>query len=110
MLYDELIKQLPMEMGELLEEAKVEFRRWHFEQTWKYKNALNATYQNIRQLEGKYKEEKDTKEVVNDKATTKEVKQVSLLEEDEDETTPIRKLIRKHEVVDLTSIGKAKEQ
>jgi hypothetical protein len=33
-----------------------------------------------------------------------------LLEEDEDETTPIEKLIRKQEVVDHVGIGKAKEQ
>lgn len=110
MLYDELIKQFPMEMGELLEEAKVEFRRWHFKQTWKYTNALNSTYENIRQLKGKYKEEEDTQEIVSEEATRQEVKQVSLLEEDKDETMPIRKLIRKQEVVDPTSIGKAKEQ
>ncbi len=30
-LYDELIERLPMEMGELLEEARVTFKRWHFE-------------------------------------------------------------------------------
>jgi hypothetical protein len=33
MLYEKFIKQLPMEMGELLEEAKIKFRMWHFEQT-----------------------------------------------------------------------------
>ncbi len=60
MLYVELIKQFPLEMGELLEEAKMEFRKWQFKQTWKYTNALNATYENIWQLEGKYKEEEDT--------------------------------------------------
>jgi hypothetical protein len=31
-LYDELVKQFPKEMDELLEEAKVKFRKWHFEQ------------------------------------------------------------------------------
>ncbi len=31
MLYDKFIQQLPVEMGEHLEEARVEFRRWHFE-------------------------------------------------------------------------------
>jgi hypothetical protein len=30
-LYDELVKQLPIEMGELLEEVRSEFRSWHFE-------------------------------------------------------------------------------
>jgi uncharacterized protein YdaL len=42
MLYDELIKQLPTEMGELLEEIRVEFKRWHFEQIGKYTNAFNV--------------------------------------------------------------------
>ncbi len=98
-----------MEMDELLEEAKVEFKRWHFKQTWKYTNAFNATYENIRQLEGKYKEEEDTKEVVNEEVTREEEKQISLLEEDEDEKTPIRKLIRKQEVVYPTSISKTKK-
>jgi hypothetical protein len=109
MLYDELIKRLLIEIGELLEEAKMEFRRWHFEQTWKYKNPFNATYENIRQLEGKYKEEEDTKEVVSEETTREEAKQISLLEEDEDEKTSIKKLIRKWEVVDPTSISKTKK-
>jgi hypothetical protein len=29
-LYDELIKQFPTEMGELLEEVRAKFRSWHF--------------------------------------------------------------------------------
>jgi hypothetical protein len=109
MLYDKLIEQFPMEMGELLEEAIIEFKRWHFEQIGKYTSALNAAYENIRQLEGKYEEEK-TNEVVSEEATREEVKQASLLEKDEDETTPIRKLIRKQEVVDPIGTNKVKEQ
>jgi hypothetical protein len=50
-LYDELIEQLLMEMGELLEEDRVEFRGWHFEQIRKYTNALDATYEHIWQLD-----------------------------------------------------------
>jgi hypothetical protein len=41
MLYDKLIKQLLMELGELLEEARVKCRRWHFKQTRKYTSALD---------------------------------------------------------------------
>jgi hypothetical protein len=37
------------------------------------------------------------------------VKQVFLSKEDRDETTPIEKFIRKHEVVDPTGIVKAKK-
>jgi hypothetical protein len=44
-LYDEL--QLPIKMGEFLEEAKTEFRRCHFEQIGKGTNALDATYECI---------------------------------------------------------------
>jgi hypothetical protein len=46
-LYDELIEQLPMEMGELLEEARTKFRRWHFEQIGKYNNAFDVAYEHI---------------------------------------------------------------
>ncbi len=46
-LYDELIEQLLMEMGELLEEARAKFRRWHFEQTGKYNNAFDVAYERI---------------------------------------------------------------
>jgi len=35
-LYDELVKQLPIEMGDLLEEAIIEFRKWHFKQIGKW--------------------------------------------------------------------------
>ncbi len=97
-----------MEMGELLEEAKIKFKRWHFEQTWKYINV--AAYESIWQLEGKYKEEENTKEIVSEEATRENVKQVYLLEKDEDETMPIEKSIRKQEVVDPTCTSKAKEQ
>ncbi len=38
MLYDKFIKQFLIEMGELLEEAKVEFLKWHFKQKGKYTN------------------------------------------------------------------------
>jgi len=31
MLYDELIKQFPTEMGELLEEVRTKFKSWQFE-------------------------------------------------------------------------------
>ncbi|CAM6013224.1 unnamed protein product [Sphagnum balticum] len=35
-LHDELVQQLPIEMGELFEEAIIEFRKWHFKQTGKW--------------------------------------------------------------------------
>jgi len=60
MLYDELVEQLPIEMGELLEEDRTKFRRWHFEQTRKYTSALDVAYEHIQQLEEKDKEEEDT--------------------------------------------------
>jgi hypothetical protein len=62
MLYDELIKQLPMELGELLEEARVECKRWHFKQIRKYTSALDVAYECIRQLEEKDKKEEDIEE------------------------------------------------
>jgi hypothetical protein len=46
-LHDELKEQLPMEMGELLEEVRTKFRRCHFEQIGKYTNVLNAAYEHI---------------------------------------------------------------
>ncbi len=110
-LYDELIEQLPMEMGELLEEARAKCKRWHFEQIGKYTNALDATYERIWQLGEKDKEEEDIEEGVNEEATQEKAKQVSLSKEDEDETKSIDKLIRKQEVViDPRVKGKAKEQ
>jgi hypothetical protein len=39
--------QLLIEIGEILKEAIVEFKRWHFEQTWKYTNALDAPHEHI---------------------------------------------------------------
>ncbi len=47
MLHDKLIKWFIMEMDELLEEARVEFKSWHFEQTKKYTTTLDATYEII---------------------------------------------------------------
>jgi hypothetical protein len=47
-LYDELINQLPIEMGELLKKARVEFKRWNLEQIGKYINAFDATYEHIQ--------------------------------------------------------------
>ncbi len=35
-LHDELVEQLPIEMGELFEEAIIEFKKWHFKQTRKW--------------------------------------------------------------------------
>lgn len=31
-LYDQLIEEGPMELGEALEKVEVEFKKWHFEQ------------------------------------------------------------------------------
>jgi hypothetical protein len=45
-------------------------------------------------LKRKYKEE-ETEEVVSEETIKEKAKQVSLREEDEDETMPIKKLIRK---------------
>jgi hypothetical protein len=36
-----------MELGEALEKAKVEFKRWHFEQIKNYVRVLDVTYQQI---------------------------------------------------------------
>jgi len=44
MLYDEFVKQLLIKMGELLEEAKAEFKRCHFEQIGKYASALHHKF------------------------------------------------------------------
>ncbi len=90
MLYDELIEQIPMEMGELLEEDRVEFKGWHFKQIRKYTNALDVAYECIWQLELKNKEEEDIEEVASEETTQEEeANQISLSEEDEDETMPI---------------------
>jgi hypothetical protein len=43
-LYDEFVEQLPIKMGELLEEIKEKFKRWHFEQTRKYTGALHHKF------------------------------------------------------------------
>jgi mevalonate kinase len=43
-LYDEFIEQFLIKMGELLEEARAEFKRWHFEQTRNYTNALHHKF------------------------------------------------------------------
>jgi hypothetical protein len=62
-------------------------------------------------LEEKDKEEENTKEATSEEAIKGGAKQVSLLEEDEDEITPIKNLIRKQEIiVDPIDKGKAKEQ
>jgi hypothetical protein len=44
-LYDQLIKRGHVELGEVLEKAKVEFGRWHFEQIKNYINVLDVAYQ-----------------------------------------------------------------
>jgi hypothetical protein len=94
-LHDELIKQLPMEMGELLEEARLECRKWHFKQTRKYTNALDVAYQCIQQLEKKTKKKKIQRRVLM-KKQYKKMKSKSLYKnKDEDETTHVGKLIRK---------------
>ncbi len=56
-------------MGELLEEVKTKFKKWHFEKIGKYTNAPDAAYERIWQLEEKDKEEEDTKEVASEEAT-----------------------------------------
>ncbi len=61
-------------------------------------------------MEKKDKEEENTKEVASEEAIQEEGKHVSFSKEDEDETTPIGKLIRKLEVIDPINKGKAKRQ
>ncbi len=56
-------------MGELLEEAKVKFKKWHFKQTWKYTNVFNDAHEHIQQLE-----DKEEEEVINEKATQEQAK------------------------------------
>jgi hypothetical protein len=46
-LYEKFIEWLLIEMGELLEEAKVKFKKWHFKQTWKYTNVFNDAHEHI---------------------------------------------------------------
>lgn len=43
-LYDQLIEGGFLELGEALEKAEAEFRRWHFEQIKNYINALDVAY------------------------------------------------------------------
>ncbi len=43
-LYDQLIEEGPMELGEDLKKAKVEFKRWHVEQIKGYVSALDVAY------------------------------------------------------------------
>jgi len=45
--YDQLIEEVPLELGEVLEKAEVEFKRWHFEKIRGYVSALDVTYQQI---------------------------------------------------------------
>jgi hypothetical protein len=35
-------------MGELLEEAEAEFKKWHFKQIGKYISALDVAYEHIQ--------------------------------------------------------------
>ncbi len=44
-LYDELIEEDFIELGEPLERVEVEFKRWHFEQVKNYVNVLDVAYQ-----------------------------------------------------------------
>jgi hypothetical protein len=46
-LYDQLIEEGPLELGEALEKAEVEFKRWHFEQIKNYVSLLDVAYQRI---------------------------------------------------------------
>jgi len=43
-LYDQLIKRGLVKLREVLEKAKVEFRRWHFEQIKNYISVLDVAY------------------------------------------------------------------
>lgn len=62
-----------MQMDEFLEEAKTNFKKWHFKQTWKYTIAFDATYESIWYLERKYKEEGNTEEIVIKETSKEEV-------------------------------------
>jgi hypothetical protein len=44
-LYDELIEEGLIELGEPLERVEVEFKRWHFEQVKNYVSVLDVAYQ-----------------------------------------------------------------
>ncbi len=44
-LYDQLIEKGHVELGEGLEKAKAEFRRWHFKHIKGYFSALDMAYQ-----------------------------------------------------------------
>ncbi len=44
-LYDQLIEEGPIELGEVLEKVEAEFRRWHFEQVKNYVSVLDVAYQ-----------------------------------------------------------------
>ncbi len=65
-LYDQLIEEGPIELGEALENAEAKFRRWHFEQVKNYVNVLDVAYQR-RTLD---------EETKDDTTIEREVKQV----------------------------------
>jgi hypothetical protein len=46
-LYDQLIEEGPMELGEILKNVKVKFKRWHFEHIKGYVSALDVACQQI---------------------------------------------------------------
>ncbi len=46
-MYDRLIEEGLLELGEVLEKAKAKFKRWHFEQTKNYVSDLDVAYQRI---------------------------------------------------------------
>lgn len=71
----------------------------------------NTPYKRIQQMEKEDNEKGNTQEVMGVEATMEGAKQVSILQEDEDETSPIKNQIRKQKVViDLKNNAKIEDQ
>jgi len=95
-----LIEEGHVELGDVLEKAKVEFKRWHFKQLKNYVSVLDVAYQQITPNE-KTKDDATIEGEV--KQVEKEGKSIEAIEKgrqilvnayivdifDEDETTPL---------------------
>ncbi len=102
-LYDQLIEKGPVELGEILEKAEVELRRWHFEQIKNYINVLDVAYQWITSSD-KTKDDATTKrEIRSNKKQSKLIEKIRRGKKilidvnimdifDEDETTSLSQL------------------
>ncbi len=58
LLYEYLVGQMEPNVKTVVEEGRVEMKRWHFDQTKGYVKAVDATYVKIQELEHQIEEEK----------------------------------------------------